>query len=102
MPSFTSSHGLRGGVSDPEEFCSYLVYDRLGVGGMASVHLAESRSIGGFRKRVALKRLLPHAAENPDLVDAFIGEARLVRYLHHANVAQTYDFGRVGDIYFIA
>jgi serine/threonine-protein kinase len=75
------------------------VYEQLGVGGMASVHVAESR---GLRKRVALKRLLPHAADNPELVRAFINEARLVAHLKHANIAQTYDFGKVGDTYFIA
>jgi serine/threonine-protein kinase len=89
-------------VSEPEEFGSYLVYEQLGIGGMASVHVAESRSVGGFRKRVALKRLLAHAASNPELVQSFIDEARLVRYLKHANIAQTYDFGKVGNIYFIA
>ncbi len=89
-------------VSEPEEFGSYLVYEQLGIGGMASVHVAESRSMGGFRKRVALKRLLAHAAENPELVQSFIDEARLVRYLKHANIAQTYDFGKVGDVYFMA
>jgi eukaryotic-like serine/threonine-protein kinase len=85
-----------------EEFGSYVVYEQLGVGGMASVHVAESRSAGGFRKRVALKRLLPHAAEQPALVDAFTHEAKLARYLHHSNIAQTYDFGQVDDTYFIA
>ncbi|NVB80855.1 MAG: serine/threonine protein kinase [Kofleriaceae bacterium] len=89
-------------MSEPEEFGSYLVYEQLGIGGMASVHVAESRSMGGFRKRVALKRLLAHAADNPELVQSFIDEARLVRYLKHANIAQTYDFGKVGGIYFIA
>jgi serine/threonine-protein kinase len=79
-----------------------MVYEQLGVGGMASVHVAETRSAGGFRKRVALKRLLAHAAEQPELVDAFTHEARLARYLHHANIAQTFDFGLVGDTYFIA
>jgi serine/threonine-protein kinase len=89
-------------VGEPTEFGSYVVYEQLGVGGMASVHVAESRSGGGFRKRLALKRLLPHAAEDPDLVRSFIDEARLVRYLKHANIAQTYDFGKVGNVYFMA
>ena len=88
-----------GDVSSPEEFGSYLIYEQLGVGGMATVHIAESR---GLRKRVALKRLLPHAADNPDLVQSFIREARLVGHLRHQNIAQTYDFGKVGDTYFIA
>ncbi len=86
----------------PESFGSYVVYERLGIGGMATVHVAETRSAGGFRKRVALKRLHPHVAHQPDLVDAFVHEARLARYLHHANIAQTYDFGEVDDVYFIA
>ena len=86
-------------MSSPEEFGSYLVYEQLGVGGMATVHVAESR---GLRKRVALKRLLPKAAEDPDTVQSFIREARLVGHLRHANIAQTYDFGKVGDTYFIA
>jgi eukaryotic-like serine/threonine-protein kinase len=86
----------------PEEFGSYRVYEQLGVGGMASVHVAEVRSAGGFRKRVALKRLHPAIAADPERVQSFLDEARLVRYLHHANIAQTFDVGKVGDIYFIA
>jgi serine/threonine-protein kinase len=86
-------------VPAPEEFGSYLVYEQLGVGGMATVHIAESK---GLRKRVALKRLLAHAAESPELVRSFIHEARLVGHLKHTNIAQTYDFGKVGDTYFIA
>lgn len=66
---------------------------------MASVHVAESRNL---RKRVALKRLLPHVVDNPEIVQSFVKEARLVANLKHTNIAQTYDFGKVGDVYFIA
>jgi serine/threonine protein kinase len=89
-------------VAASQEFGSYVVYEQLGVGGMASVHVAETRSAGGFRKRVALKRLLSHAAAQPELVESFTHEAKLARYLHHANIAQTFDFGQVEDTYFIA
>ena len=61
-------------VAAREEFGSYVILEQLGVGGMASVHVAESRSSGGFRKRVALKRLLPHAVENPELVRGIVAE----------------------------
>lgn len=88
--------------TSPERFGSYVVYEQLGVGGMASVHVAETRGPGGFRKRVALKRLLEHAATNPDLVGLFTDEARLAQYLHHANIAQTYDVGQVDETYYIA
>jgi serine/threonine protein kinase len=89
-------------VSEPEKFGSYLVYELLGTGGMATVHRAETQSAGGFRKRVALKRLLPHLMDEPEFVDSFMREAKLASYLHHANITQTYDLGMVDGRYFIA
>ncbi len=86
----------------PEEFGPYLVYEQLGLGGMATVHRAETQGVAGFRKAVALKRMLPSVASDSNLVKSFIREARLASLLRHANVAQTYDLGKVGDIYFIA
>lgn len=88
--------------SPREEFGPYLVYEPLGTGGMAEVHRAEQPGIEGFRKVVALKRMLPHVAANEDMVRSFVREARLASYLRHANVAQTYELGKVGDVYFIA
>jgi serine/threonine protein kinase len=85
-----------------EEFGPYIVYEQLGLGGMATVHRAETQGIAGFRKPVALKRMLPSIAANADQVQSFIREARLASHLHHANVAQTYELGKVGDVYFIA
>jgi serine/threonine-protein kinase len=85
-----------------EEFGPYLVYEQIGLGGMASVHRAEMQGIAGFRRSVALKRMLPHVAANEDLVRSFVREARLASHLRHANVAQTLELGKVGDIYFIA
>jgi serine/threonine protein kinase len=85
-----------------EEFGPYLVYEQLGLGGMATVHRAETKGIAGFSKQVALKRMLPNVAADATLVKSFIREARLASSLRHANVAQTYDLGKVGNIYFIA
>jgi serine/threonine protein kinase len=86
----------------PEVFGPYLVYEQLGRGGMAQVHRAVVAGIEGFERPVALKRMLPHLATNQDSVKAFVREARLASYLRHANVAQTYELGKVDDIYFIA
>jgi len=80
----------------------YTLYERLGRGGMATVNRAEMRGLAGFRKRVALKRLHPHIAKDPSMLQSFVHEARLASYLHHPNIAQTYDLGRAGDSYFIA
>ena len=83
-------------------FGSYTVHEPLGAGGMASVHLADWHPPGGTARRVALKRLYPHIAANPELVAMFIDEARLARYLDHPNIAQVYEFGRFSGTYFIA
>jgi serine/threonine protein kinase len=86
----------------PEAFGPYLVYEELGIGGMASVHRAEVIGIEGFKRAVALKRMLEHLSYNDDMVKSFVREARLASYMRHRNVAQTYELGKVGEIYFIA
>src|SRR5260221_7517071 len=69
---------------------------------MGTVPRAESLSAGGFRKRVALKRLLPQLIDAPDIAEAFAREAKLASHLRHANIAQTYALGIVDGTYFIA
>jgi serine/threonine protein kinase len=86
--------------SPTEEFGPYLVYEQLGVGGMAQVHRAVPKS-SDVRRPVALKRMLSHIASSEDMVKSFVREARLASYLRHQNVAETYDLGRVGEVYFI-
>jgi eukaryotic-like serine/threonine-protein kinase len=83
-------------------FGPYVVHELLGTGGMATVHLAETQSAGGFRKRVALKRMLPHLTDEPEIVDAFAREARLASHLHHQHIAQTFDLGVTEGTYYIA
>lgn len=87
----------------PEElFGPYEVYERLGVGGMATVHRAKERGIEGFERVVALKRLLPHLAEDASFVRSFVREAKLASMLQHVNIVQIYELGRVGTQYFIS
>src|SRR5512143_3065367 len=85
-----------------EQFGPYVVYERLGVGGMATVHRAKERGIEGFERIVALKRLLPHLAEDASFVKSFVREAKLASMLQHANIVQLYELGRVGSTYFIS
>ena len=89
-------------ATTPEEFGPYVVYERLGVGGMATVHRAKKRGIAGFERGVALKRMLPHLADDVEFINSFVREAKLASMLVHPNIAQVYDFGRVGSTYFIA
>jgi serine/threonine-protein kinase len=86
-------------VETPERFGSYLVYEQIGQGGMATVHRAELPGTRGVQE-VALKRLLPTMQR--ELVALFLDEARLLQYLQHPNIAATYDSGRVFGMYFIA
>src|SRR4051812_37337923 len=85
-----------------EQFGPYLVYERLGVGGMATVHRALERGVEGFERMVALKRLLPHLAEDASFIKSFVREAKLASILNHVNVVQIYELGRVGTQYFIS
>ncbi len=87
-------------MAEPERYGSYLVYEQIGRGGMASVHRAEQPLKGGGVREVALKRLLPTLKR--ELVNLFLDEARLLHYLNHPNIAATYDSGRVFGTYFIA
>src|SRR5258708_14832392 len=85
-----------------ERFGPYVVYERLGVGGMATVHRALERGGDGFERYVALKRLLPHLADDQSFVKSFVREAKLASLLQHVNIVQIYELGRVGSEYFIS
>ncbi|MRG91127.1 serine/threonine protein kinase [Polyangium spumosum] len=79
----------------------YRVLDRLAAGGMAEVFLAESAGIEGFKKRVAIKKVLPHLSEKKRFIAMFLDEARLSAQLSHSNVAQVFDIGVGDNAYFI-
>jgi serine/threonine-protein kinase len=58
---------------------------------MATVHLARQLGPVGFARTVAIKRLHPHLAKDPDFVAMFLEEARLAARVHHPNVVSTLD-----------
>ncbi len=80
----------------------YILLDRIGSGGMAEVYRGTLLGNDGFEKRVVIKKLLPEHARNQELVQVFIGEARLAALLQHENIAVTYDFGHIDGHYFLA
>ena len=85
-----------------ETFGPFAIYERLGTGGMAVVHRAVRKLDGGGEQVVALKRLLPHLAEDAAFIRAFAREAKMAQRLRHPNICQIHELGRVGDHYFIA
>jgi serine/threonine-protein kinase len=80
----------------------YVLLRRIGVGGMAEIFLARREGPKGFAKVCALKRILPHLADQPDFVAMFLDEARLAARLSHPHIVQIYDFGQHDGAYFIA
>ena len=79
-----------------------MLLDPIAVGGMAELFRAKIMGDEGFQKLVAVKKILPHLVGEKALIDAFIDEARLAAYLQHENIVRTYDFGRMGNDFFIA
>ncbi|HWE30870.1 MAG TPA: serine/threonine-protein kinase, partial [Polyangia bacterium] len=69
---------------------------------MAEVFLARRPGPRGFEKRLAVKRILPHLAAQPDFVNMFLDEARLAAQLDHPHIVHIHDFGVDGDSYYLA
>ncbi|HTJ81730.1 MAG TPA: protein kinase [Polyangiaceae bacterium] len=88
-------------MSDAHQQQRYRVLDRLASGGMAEVFVAESAGIEGFKKRVAIKRVLPHLSEKKRFISMFLDEARLSAQLSHSNCVQVFDIGVGDNAYFI-
>jgi tRNA A-37 threonylcarbamoyl transferase component Bud32 len=80
----------------------YEIVDRIAVGGMAEVFRAKAFGAHGFEKTLAIKRILPDFASDPEFEQRFIQEAKLAVQLAHANIVQVFDFGRFEGTLFIA
>jgi serine/threonine-protein kinase len=65
--------------------------DEIAAGGMATVHFGRLLGAAGFSRTVAIKRLHPQFARDPDFVAMFVDEARLAARIRHPNVVPTLD-----------
>lgn len=79
----------------------YQVIERIDAGGMAEVFKAESTSMQGFQKLVAIKRVLPTLTKNERFVRMFLDEAKVSLHLNHTNCVQVFDLGIADGTYFI-
>ncbi len=86
----------------PEPFGRYLLIHKLATGGMGEVLLARQSGPAGFDRFVAVKRLLPHLAEDGQFVQMFLDEARLAAMLTHPNICQIFEFGCNDGSYYLA
>ncbi|HEX3770838.1 MAG TPA: protein kinase [Polyangiaceae bacterium] len=69
----------------------YQVHEPIASGGMAVVHLGRIVGPVGFSRTIAIKRLHPHLATDPEFVARFLDEARLAARVQHPNVVATLD-----------
>jgi serine/threonine-protein kinase len=75
----------------------YTITERLDHGGMAEVFRGVAESMEGFKKAVAIKRILPNLTKNQKFVSMFLDEARLSLFLQHANIVQVFDISKTPD-----
>lgn len=83
-------------------FGNYEILNLLGKGGMAEVYKARVVSGPNAGQMVALKRLLPELASDPECLDLFTNEADLSRLLRHPNIVEVLDAGEVNEIWYLA
>lgn len=79
---------------DIQSFGKYTVIQPLGSGGMAAVYEARDALLD---RRVAIKVIHPHLAQEGNFADRFRQEARLVSALRHPHIVRLYDFDILDD-----
>jgi serine/threonine-protein kinase len=81
-----------GAQSGPQRIIGrYALYGEIAAGGMATVHAGRLLGPVGFSRTVAIKRLHPQYAKDPEFVSMFLDEARVAARIQHPNVVPTLD-----------
>ena len=90
-------------TSYPLPFGSYVLLEHLGRAAMADVELAP-RAVDDARfvRFVVIKRIQTRHLDDKSFVRMFTDEARISAELQQEHIAQVYDFGQVGEEYFLA
>ncbi len=83
--------GRRNTGTETRTVGRYVLCDEIASGGMATVHIGRLLGPVGFARTVAIKRLHPHFAKDPEFVAMFLDEARIAARVRHPNVVSTLD-----------
>jgi eukaryotic-like serine/threonine-protein kinase len=78
-------------MAAPRIIDRYALFDEIAAGGMGVVHVGRLAGSQGFARIVAIKRLHPNLAKDPEFVEMFVDEARLAARIRHPNVVITLD-----------
>ncbi|MCU0672648.1 MAG: serine/threonine protein kinase [Myxococcota bacterium] len=79
----------------------YRIVGELAKGGMTQILLATLEGPHRLRRWVAIKRILPHLAGDPEVVRMFLDEARILGALHHPNVVQVRELVDGGSLFLV-
>src|SRR5712691_4815506 len=80
--------------TSPKRLGKYELQQRLGRGGMAEVWKAFDTQLHRY---VAIKVLHADLQNDPDFMNRFIREGRVIASLHHPNIVQIYDFQTLNE-----
>jgi eukaryotic-like serine/threonine-protein kinase len=83
--------GASGADATPRTIGRYALHSEIASGGMATIHIGRLLGPVGFARTVAIKRLHPPLARDPEFVAMFLDEARLAARIRHPNVVSTLD-----------
>lgn len=81
-----------------QHFPQLEILELLGRGGMGAVYKARQKNLD---RMIALKVIPPEAAKDPAFAERFAREARALARLNHPSIVTVYDFGQIGDVYYL-
>ncbi len=87
-------NGLRSELHEAKKFGQYQIRDKIGVGGMGEVYLAEHKLL---KRPCALKLIRPEAGADPVALARFEREVQAAARLSHPNTIEIYDYGHTDD-----
>ncbi|MFL6232741.1 MAG: serine/threonine-protein kinase [Thermoanaerobaculia bacterium] len=78
---------------------SYRIVEKIGEGGMGAVYRAVDEML---EREVAVKAIRPELAREPEIVERFRSEAKILARIHHPAIATIYSFFHDGGELFLA
>ncbi len=79
----------------------YRILERLRAGGMGILYLAQRAGATEFSRRVAIKVIHDHLAQNSRFARMFIDEAKVSAHIDHPNVVRVEEFGQADGRYYL-
>ncbi|MGE0871164.1 MAG: serine/threonine protein kinase [Kofleriaceae bacterium] len=101
---YSPEQGVGSGPRHPADgrlMARYVLGELLGRGGTAEVFAGFSVGEQGFRRPVALKRLLPQLANDPLFLGRLTSEAKMLVGMQHGNIVSVLDLAREGSDTFL-